>query len=315
MDILMFFYNISLTLIFGFCCVNFVILYKQHRDKRLICLSLVFFLFIIDNLVLYMREFLPEFSSYYFDTIHTKPFISNFSTLAICLSYRLTMLAYDEKSMSKREAALWVLIAAVEFAVTAFYKYNACYIVSMVVLSSTAILPFAGGLYRIKKMGPYPKTEFAPDITAWFILLGLLLEIGAVSESVMHFLGFGIFGDRTISIELLSILFSVSASVFLNRCLSNQPSSAMSAVSEGDLEWLGDTDSFSEAYALTVREREILGYIIKGYSIDQICSEACIAQGTVKSHTHNIYQKLNISNRIQLLTCLREFQRQSRISI
>jgi DNA-binding CsgD family transcriptional regulator len=315
MDILMFFYNITITLVFGFCCVNFLILYGQHRDKRLTCLSLVFFLFILDNLVLYMQEFLPEFTNYYNQTIHTEPYMSNFSTLAICFSYRLTMLAYDERSLSKRETALWIMTAAVIFAATAFYKYRVCSTFGIVIISAAAISPFAGGLYRIKKFGPYPKAEFSPNMTTWFLSLGLLLEIGAVSENVMHYLGYGLFSDRIISIELLSILFSVSAVVFLVRSITKQRLPAMPDKSDRELEWLSDIESFCTEYSLTLREREILNYIIQGYSIDRICTEACIAQGTVKSHTHNIYQKLNISNRIQLLSCMREFSEQKHMKV
>ncbi len=312
MDILMFFYNITITLAFGFCCVNFFILYGQHRDKRLLCLSLVFFLFILDNLVLYMREFLPEFSNYYNQVMLATPFISNCSTLAICFSYRLTLLTYNESEISKRETILWILIAIAEFTTTALYKYPVCSIASILIMSGAAIGAFSSGLYHIKKHGAYPKTEFAPSIPVWFLLIGLLLETAAATENVLHYYRYELIGDRVISIELIGILFAVSAIVFIFRSME-QDFFEKKNNDEGMLGWCRDLEKFSEAYSLTMREREILKYLIKGYSIEQICAEACIAQGTVKSHTHNIYQKLDVTNKIQLLTRLREFNEEEHI--
>lgn len=48
---------------------------------------------------------------------------------------------------------------------------------------------------------------------------------------------------------------------------------------------------------LTSREREILGFVSRGYSNQEIADELVIGYGTVKNHLHNILKKLEISNR------------------
>ncbi len=51
---------------------------------------------------------------------------------------------------------------------------------------------------------------------------------------------------------------------------------------------------------LTPREREITGWILKGYSAEATGQELGIASGTVRIHRRNIYAKLGISSQREL---------------
>jgi DNA-binding NarL/FixJ family response regulator len=55
------------------------------------------------------------------------------------------------------------------------------------------------------------------------------------------------------------------------------------------------TKSAMQHYHLTTREKEILGLLIKGYSIKIIASELNIAFDTARTHLKNIYQKLHVN--------------------
>ncbi|WP_027400554.1 LuxR family transcriptional regulator [Anaerovorax odorimutans] len=52
---------------------------------------------------------------------------------------------------------------------------------------------------------------------------------------------------------------------------------------------------------LTEREKEIIEGVLKGYTYKKIASDLYISENTIKTHTKNIYRKLNISSKYQLI--------------
>jgi DNA-binding NarL/FixJ family response regulator len=54
------------------------------------------------------------------------------------------------------------------------------------------------------------------------------------------------------------------------------------------------------AQILTPREIEIVKHVANGLRNIEIGKRLFISEGTVKMHLHNIYQKLNLENRIKL---------------
>jgi DNA-binding NarL/FixJ family response regulator len=61
------------------------------------------------------------------------------------------------------------------------------------------------------------------------------------------------------------------------------------------------------ATLLTPREIEVVTMVAKGFSNKEIGSHLCIAEGTVKIHLHNIYEKLNINRRAELVRFAEEY--------
>ena len=51
----------------------------------------------------------------------------------------------------------------------------------------------------------------------------------------------------------------------------------------------------SNKYNLTPREKEVLQWLVKGYSIKQIAAEMFLAFDTIRTHLKNIYQKLHVN--------------------
>ncbi|MDO9536538.1 MAG: LuxR C-terminal-related transcriptional regulator [Bacillota bacterium] len=53
---------------------------------------------------------------------------------------------------------------------------------------------------------------------------------------------------------------------------------------------------------LTERETEVLSYMAEGLSNNKISEKLNISSGTVKTHTLNLYRKLEVNNRVQAVT-------------
>lgn len=58
---------------------------------------------------------------------------------------------------------------------------------------------------------------------------------------------------------------------------------------------------FAVDAALSVREKEVLPLLLDNYSMQEISAALMISPGTVKYHTHNIYQKAGVGDRVELI--------------
>lgn len=54
-------------------------------------------------------------------------------------------------------------------------------------------------------------------------------------------------------------------------------------------------------HKLTVREREVLGFLYQGFTNPEIAKALYISVNTVKKHIRNIYEKLDVNNRMELI--------------
>jgi len=55
-----------------------------------------------------------------------------------------------------------------------------------------------------------------------------------------------------------------------------------------------------EKAAISTREREIVACVAQGFKNKEIAEKIFISEQTVKNHLHNIYQKLDVSDRLEL---------------
>jgi DNA-binding CsgD family transcriptional regulator len=65
------------------------------------------------------------------------------------------------------------------------------------------------------------------------------------------------------------------------------------------------SEDFISRYAITDREREIILKVVQGKSNADIAGELFISLATVKTHLHNIYKKIGVESRYDLLARVR----------
>ena len=66
---------------------------------------------------------------------------------------------------------------------------------------------------------------------------------------------------------------------------------------------------FASHYQLTSREQDILRILLTDKNNQEISDALFISIGTVKTHVHNIFQKVNVTKRSQLLRVYFEYQK------
>jgi len=62
--------------------------------------------------------------------------------------------------------------------------------------------------------------------------------------------------------------------------------------------------SKSERYSLSPRETEIVHLVTQGFKNKDIAEKMSISEQTVKNHLHNIFDKLQVSDRLELALCV-----------
>ncbi len=112
--------------------------------------------------------------------------------------------------------------------------------------------------------------------------LGLLIDPGPTASFLAR--------SRRISLALSGIFLALIFILYRRRI----PSSPASQ------------DQFFQTYNITDREKDIISLIIRGSNNQEIGRRLFISEKTVKSHIYNIYQKVGIQNRIELLNKMRE---------
>jgi DNA-binding CsgD family transcriptional regulator len=77
--------------------------------------------------------------------------------------------------------------------------------------------------------------------------------------------------------------------------------------SDGNLQFL---DVILQNYSISNREREIMDLILKGKSNKEIEDMLFISYNTVKNHIYNLYQKLGVKSRGQMINFVLEARKQ-----
>ena len=57
---------------------------------------------------------------------------------------------------------------------------------------------------------------------------------------------------------------------------------------------------------LSAREIEIVRLVTKGLPNKALAAELSVAEGTIKTHLHHIYEKLRLQNRLELIVYCKE---------
>ncbi|MCR5212794.1 MAG: helix-turn-helix transcriptional regulator [Eubacterium sp.] len=99
--------------------------------------------------------------------------------------------------------------------------------------------------------------------------------------------------------EFILNLLKEHLSISCNRLLLNKP--YQREMSSSEEIFTNPEDKYRVMYNLTKRECEVLMLLLEDMSTNQICDELIISLNTLKKHIANLYRKLEVSSRVQLI--------------
>ena len=185
-------------------------------------------------------------------------------------------------------APLWVPLAIVYLILGFLGENNTAQLATQML---RGLLPIAVILFALRpEEGDYPEPVI-PMPVIWTLLAFQVLNL---AEMVLDVLGVQLMPGRYITIEAMSVLCIVWAIAYCIRKLGG------GAPTPAALDEMRLTE-IRERYGLTERETQILELLYEGCSNQEIAERAFISEGTVKTHVHNIFQKTDAANRVQLL--------------
>jgi DNA-binding CsgD family transcriptional regulator len=127
----------------------------------------------------------------------------------------------------------------------------------------------------------------------------IFCRIGFVSKAVFWILIF-LYFSFTIPF-LVGVALPIPTLLYLSAYLKkNSPDASKMAEDPAALE------TFFEKFNITPREKEIIGLICAGRGNQAIADALFISVHTVKRHVNQIYQKVDVRNRVQLANAVRE---------
>lgn len=136
----------------------------------------------------------------------------------------------------------------------------------------------------------------------YVIFMGLLLALGIAAMKSLEYYYFAYRISTDVYIGIISVIFlglGVYLGIKFGRKNKIKPVRAPEPLAPVTL---------PEGIELSSREREVLANIALGYSNQEIADRLFVSLNTVKSHTNNIYSKLNVKRRTQAIEAARKLK-------
>lgn len=181
------------------------------------------------------------------------------------------------------------------------------YVITVNVLLS--VVPFVINFYLILKY--YSKMINQLD-KVFIIVTSILIHLNAFWNSTM---AIGLYSGKIYlstwitpiidPTSLILLLINLNLFIFIFRKdfspLFKLKIESLAQLSNSEISDQGIIDIMAFKHSLTVREREVAILVYQGYTNPDIAERLYISRNTVRNHIHNIFYKLDISSRIELV--------------
>ena len=311
-----FLYNALNCMAYTVIAVGFGMLYRAELKRGYLWTALLFSIYILDILIVFMYDFVPEFSGMFDGLQREWPVVYAWINIGILLLYRLILGSLFQSRFPWPERVGWGLGLA---GVTAGYGYEglvggsafgndfdrivggqvglACTFALSIWIVAFGVLQIARSSEGLRGW----KTRFASILVAVYAVCETATYIGQFQA-----LQDGHSSPQEVSIEIMALAFTIAAIVYLLHRRRLQDEQLRETI----------VREVARDYELTKREDEILAALVQGLGNRAIAEQEYVSLSTVKNHISSIYRKLGVGSRGELVSFVEEaYQKRRRESL
>ncbi|GCF95356.1 helix-turn-helix transcriptional regulator [Enterococcus florum] len=305
-----FIYNILLIVLYTITMS--IALTYYAKEKRKIFLAITFYLafFILDNVIIYMTEFFNSFASNYNQAFMSVPAVKTiiFIVNAFCSLWIVVALSKDK--IRPFQTGMLILLAV--WMLSTPLLPNSAFKVWLYYLPNQLFL-FYLGCYAWRQFRKNTKiSETTRKYLKWASIIALIFSIAIILEDTFVIFNIDQYTSLTIKIynrniceDIFSILVSLMVIYYFLRDHAVREEQLLQTEEENrELYFL----QFCQVHQFTQREMEIFQLLLEHKPNQEIADELFLSVGTVKTHVHNIFIKLDIKKRTQIQAIYEDFR-------
>lgn len=317
-------YTTFLTILYTVVMSLSLSLYLKEREKNYLLVSLYFLLLILNGLIVTMSETFQIFANDYNRQFMVNPIIETIYYLATFgIALKLVTELFEEKITTYQYGiyivfALWLIVVP--------FMANSALKVWLYYFPSQLLTVYLGIYLLIHNRKMIPKSslgKYVKLIGSLAIFFGLAIVVEDtfiiyfrdiyhtnmlkihnrnVSEDIFH-----------ISLCLIAIKYFLAnyqkgneeVAVIDIRNEKNETNDSVSNFEEDEYYF----ERFMDKYGITQREGEILELLLQRKHNQEIANQLYLSLGTVKTHTHNIFIKLQVEKRSEVCEVWEAFEK------
>lgn len=312
---LIFIYNLALIMIYsGIIWMSFLLFYWE-REKKLLWTGIIFSAILMDDIVIFLSEMFEHFADVYNKIFMIVPTHKTLIYMILSLGYLTIFKRLLNRKIKRIDYVILFLYVIFMLFVPALK--NSAWKIWLYFLPSQAYNFYLGitSFFTIKKN----PEEFQDSFYLWckrLFFLTIIFNILIVIEDTIVIFNFDTYSrfyinmnNRSITSDILYLVYAGFTAAYItyylkillkNNRIVSTVTNCVNETLPSDIE-----DSlfyhFGENYHLTSREREILKVLLDDKTNQEISDDLYISLGTAKTHVHNIFQKIGVVKRPQLL--------------
>ena len=310
-------YNVFLIILYTLT-LGIVLTYSlnSEKDKKylffVVGLYLVFFIF--DNLILSMTEIIKDFGNTYNQHFLGVPFVKTVIYLVnnICQFWIVARLRKETPLLTH------YCFISITFIWMAFPILNNSPLrVFMYYLPNQLLLIYTG-IYARRNLTSLNISSRNKNYLKTISNIGVLFGILIILEDlfvIFNIDSYDLLNLRIQNRNMCEDMFTIAVCYLIIKyilsdwkAISNVEEQLSSFDKSPKIDNTSTLDLFSEKLHLTEREKEILPLLLEHKNNQEIADQLFLSVGTVKTHVHNIFIKLEITKRNQLFEVYNSFE-------